>query len=117
MLDVNLIRKNPDAVRDGVKKKNIDPKLVDKFLRVDEEWRGKTAALDHLKSEQNGVSKELSKNKTEDLLSRAQILKKRIAEVSKECETLALKRETILSHLPNIPHDDVPVGRDESENK
>jgi seryl-tRNA synthetase len=117
MLDVNLIRKNPALVKDGALKKNIDVKLVDKFLRFDEAWRKKIAALDHLKSEQNTLNKELARNQTKDLLSRAQLLKKRIVEIETESEELNQKRKEILFQLPNLPDDDVPVGPDEKANK
>lgn len=117
MLDINFIRQNPEKVKDGVQKKNVDPKLVDRFLRFDDEWRTKTAALDQLKAEQNALNKEVGKRKTDDLLSRAQILKKRIAEVSKERNEFEAKRDEILIRLPNPPFNDVPVGKDSSANK
>lgn len=117
MLDINLIRKNPDLVRAGVAKKNVDPKLVDKFLRLDEAWRSRVTLLDHLKSEQNNLNKELGKTRTKDLLSRAQILKKRVSQIEKEVRAAAEKRDEVLRYLPNLPQDDVPVGKDESENR
>lgn len=117
MLDINLIRENPEKVKDGVSKKNTDPKLVDKFLRLDDDWRQKTAAIDQLKTEQNALSKEMAGKKTDHLLSRAQILKKRITEVSKEKEVLEIKRDEILNCLPNLPQEDVPVGKDVSANQ
>ncbi|KKW11832.1 MAG: Serine-tRNA ligase [Candidatus Jorgensenbacteria bacterium GW2011_GWB1_49_9] len=117
MLDINLIRKNPEAVKAGIEKKNGDPKLVDKLLRVDEDWRAKAAALDHLQSEQNGLSKELSKRRTKDSLARAGLLKKRIAEMVVENEILDGKRLEILGRLPNLPLPGVPFGKDESANK
>lgn len=118
MLDVNYIRTNPDAVKAGVTEKHVDPKLVDKFLRFDEEWRGKTAAIDQLKSEQNALNKEIgAAAKKEDLLGKAQILKKRLAEITEELNAVAAKRDDILNRLPNIPFDDVLRGKDESENK
>jgi seryl-tRNA synthetase len=117
MLDVTTIREHPDAVKAGIQKKKCDPKLVDKFTRLDEEWRGKTAALDQLKADQNAISKELSRGQSEDLLSKAQLLKKRIIEVEAERNELEAKRDDVLSKLPNLPFDDVPVGPDESGNK
>jgi len=116
MLDINLIRQNPDLVKEGLQKKQVDPKLVDKFLRLDADWRAKTAALDQLKAEQNLVTKELAAGKSEDLLSKAQILKKRISEISDERNELLRKRDEVLSQLPNLPFPDVPVGKDESDN-
>lgn len=118
MLDVNLIRNDPDGIKKGVAEKHADPKLVDKFLRLDEEWRGKTAAIDQLKSEQNALNKEIgSAPNKEDLLGKAQILKKRLGEITEELNAVAKKRDDVLNRLPNVPFDDVPRGKDESENK
>lgn len=118
MLDVNDIRNNPGKVKEGVAQKHVDPKLVDKFIRLDEEWRGKVVALDQLKREQNALNKEIAAaaNK-EDLLGKAQILKKRLGEITEELNAVALKRDDVLNRLPNIPFDDVPRGKDESENR
>ncbi|MEK7169571.1 MAG: serine--tRNA ligase [Patescibacteria group bacterium] len=117
MLDINLIRENPDKVKRGIEKKKADPKLVDKFLRVDEEWRTKVKALDELKAEQNELSKELAKERKEDLISRAQLLKQRIGDIEAERGTLETKRDEILNKIPNIPFEDVLIGKDENGNK
>ncbi len=117
MLDINLIRGNPDRVKQGIEKKKVDPKLIDKFLRVDEEWRMKVKALDELKAEQNALSKELASGPKEDLISRAQLLKQRIADIETERSVLEAKRDDILNKIPNVPFEDVPMGQDEKENK
>ncbi len=117
MLDINLIRTNSDKVKEGVQRKKIDPKLVDKFLRLDDEWRIKTKAIDELLAEQNAVSREMSKNQSQDLLSKAQLLKQRIGDIEAERDSLSVKRDDLLNKLPNLPFDNVPVGKDETENK
>ncbi len=117
MLDINFIRQNSDKVKQGVAKKNINPKLVDKFLKYDTEWREKTTAFDQLKADQNVLSMELAKEQSEHLLSKAQILKKRLTEILEEKNSLERKRNEILEGLPNLPYDDVLVGKDEKENK
>lgn len=117
MLDINFIRQNSDKVKQGVAKKNINPKLVDKFLKYDADWREKTTVFDQLKADQNNLSAELSKEQSEHLLSKAQILKKRLAEILEEKDNLEKKRNEILEGLPNLPFDNVTVGKDESENK
>lgn len=117
MLDIQYIRENPEKTKEGLVKKKIDPKLVDKFLRVDEEWRIKTTALDQLKADQNNLNKELGRAKSDELLSKAEIIKKRVVEISGEHEELEKKRNELFKTFPNIPFENVPVGKDESENK
>ncbi len=116
MLDIELIRKEPERVRVGLRKKGRDAKLVDKFLRCDGEWRAKVKAAEDLKKEQNAITKELSMRRAEDLISKANVLKQRIADIEGEAEALKKKREGILNMMPNIPFDDVPVASDESGN-
>ncbi len=116
MLDVNLIRENPDKIREGVEKKQVDPKLVDRFLKYDEKWRNKAGALDDLRAEQNEISKSITDKKDETKISRAQVLKKQIAKIEKEEGELKEKRDKVLAELPNLPFDDVPVGKDEFDN-
>ncbi|MEK7630075.1 MAG: serine--tRNA ligase [Patescibacteria group bacterium] len=117
MIDINFIRQNPEKVKEGIAKKNTDPKLVEKFLRLDEAWRSKTAALDQLKAEQNILNKELSKARSEDLVSKAQIIKRRVTEIVAERNKQEEKRDEILNQLPNPPFEDVPVGKSEADNK
>jgi seryl-tRNA synthetase len=119
MLDVNLIRKDPLHVKNSLAKKKVDPKLIDKFLRLDEEWRLKTKTLDDLKAEQKNIGKKISQNKEDDkdLISKAQFLKQRINELEEEKILLENKRNEILEKLPNLPFDDVPQGNDENDNK
>jgi len=117
MLDITFIRENAEKVRTGMESKHQDPKIVDKFLRLDEEWRAKTTAYDQLKAEQNTLSKELSAGQSENLLSKAQFLKKRLNDIETEQDDLKKLRDDLLSRIPNIPFDDVTVGKDESENK
>ncbi len=118
MLDVNILRNDPDRAKNLLLRKNIDPKAVDKFMRLDTDWRQKTATLDALKAEQNALTKEMgSAENREELLSKAQILKKRIAEISEDRDSLEKKRDEAFGRLPNLPFEDVVQGKDESENK
>ena len=117
MLDVNLIRENPQKVKEGIFKKNGDIKLVDKFLKLDEKWRKKISVLEQLKFEQNVLNKKLGLEKNDYELARAQVLKKSILELEKEVDELFKKRIDILYKIPNIPFEDVPVGKNENDNQ
>ena len=70
-----------------------------------------------MNAEQNALSKELGESKNKALLSKAQLLKQRISELTGEEEMLAKKRDEALSVLPNIPFGDVPVGKDATGNR
>ncbi len=118
MLDVTILRNDPERAKELLSRKNIDPKTVDKFMRLDTDWRQKIATLEGLQGEQNTLTKEIgiAQNKDE-LLTKAQILKKRIAEISEDRDALEKKRNEALNRLPNLPFEDVTQGKDENENK
>ena len=109
MLDINLIRNNPEKVKSGIAAKNSDPKLVDDFLALDENWRKLTKEIDDLRAEQNKLS---DQRKIEE----ATKIKDKIQTSEKDLKNIEKNREEILYQLPNLPLDDVPIGKDESEN-
>ena len=110
MIDIELLRKSPEKVRVAAKAKNHDPKIVDEFVALDDEWRKLTKAVDEKRSEQKKLSEkrdiEAGKKNKEEIKALAE----KIAEIEK-------KREAIWRSIPNLPSDDTPVGNDESENK
>lgn len=110
MLDINLIRQNPELVKKGIAAKNFDSKLVDDFLALDEEWRKLTKEIDDLRAEQNKLSDERK-------VQEATKIKNKIQSAEKGFKNIEKNREGVLWQLPNLPSEDTPIGRDESENK
>lgn len=110
MLDVNLIRQNPEIVKQGIKKKNYPESLVDEFLAVDEEWRKLTEETDGLRSQQKKLSEERK-------IEEAKALKEKIQAVEESLRATEEKRKEVLWQIPNLPSEDTPAGKDESENK
>lgn len=118
MLDVTILRDDPERAKELLSRKNVDPKVVDKFIRLDTDWRQKVAILEGLQGEQNALTKEIGNAQNKDeLLTKAQILKKRIAEISRDRDAIEKKRSDALNRLPNLPFEDVTCGKDENENK
>lgn len=109
MLDVNLIRKDPEGIKKGVAAKNIDPKLVDVFLDLDAKWRPLVQKLDELRARLNSLSKERK-------IDEAKLVKQELKELEKTLPELEAQRTAILKKLPNPPLADVPVGKDETAN-
>ena len=109
MLDINLIRTNPDLIREGISLKKANPQLVDDFLVLDEEWRELTTKLDNLRAEQNKLS-------TDRKIEEAKENKIKIKKAEDKLNETEKRREEILYSLPNLPFDDVPVGKNESGN-
>lgn len=110
MLDIELIRQNPEKVKEGIFRKKTDPKLVDDFLALDEKWRKLVKEIDDLRANQKALSEERKVEEAKALKEKIKINESNLGEIEKE-------REKILYLLPNLPFDEVPVGKDESENK
>lgn len=109
MIDITFIRNNPNMVRDGLRKKQKNPALVDEFLAVDEKWRAESTAIDVLRAQLNAFSKERK-------IDEAKTVKGRIKKKESVVMALEIERNALLQKFPNMPAVDVPVGTDESNN-
>ena len=114
MLDVNLIRKNPEEVKRGIASKNAKESLVDDFLKLDVEWREQVKAIDEKRAE----LRKLSTRKLEGAeLEQAKRIKEQVKNEEVKLPDIEKKRATILKQIPNPPLPNVPVGKDESGNQ
>ena len=110
MLDINLIRENPDLIKKGIASKNVDSKLVDDFLALDERWRKLVKERDDLRANQKKLGEEKK-------IEEAKEIKEKIKANEEELKEVETEREKILYLLPNLPLENVRVGKDESENE
>ena len=117
MLDIKFIRENPDKVKEACKNKNVDLNglSVDWFIDSEKEKRTIQAEIENLRAEQNRISRGGKDN--ESLISQAKELKERIKNLEPKLSLLEAELKNFLLSLPNIPFDDVSVGKDDSENK
>ncbi|HOB90031.1 MAG TPA: serine--tRNA ligase, partial [Candidatus Colwellbacteria bacterium] len=108
MIDINLIRENPEKVKKGVERKHYDPGLVDAFLKLDADWRVGKKEIDELRAKQKTFGPESREE--------AKAIKEQIAAKEEATVGLEKERQAILEQIPNIPADDVPDGKDDTEN-
>ncbi len=109
MLDINLIRTNPDAARNALRKRNMNVGFVDDFLALDTRWRAITKALDEARRGLNEFSK--ARN-----IEEAKKVKETVKQLEQEINAIEPERATMIDRLPNIPAETVPVGKSEEEN-
>lgn len=109
MLDINLIRNNPDLVKRGIFLKKSDSQIVDDFLILDNEWRKLIKETDDLKAEQKKLSEERK-------IEEAKKIKNKIQDLEVDLKSVEKRREEILFLFPNLPFEEVPVGKNEKEN-
>ncbi|MFQ5407538.1 MAG: serine--tRNA ligase [Anaerolineales bacterium] len=122
MIDINLIRTQPDIVRAALKKLNIEAPL-DEILAADEERRALLSQVETLRQERNAGSRQVGRLMKEGQVEEAETLKARLGTVGDEIAALDEQLRTVegkLNHdllwVPNMPHESVPVGPDEGHN-
>jgi seryl-tRNA synthetase len=123
MLDIKLIRENPDVVRNDLKKRREDAKLslLEAIISDDVAWREKLQQVDQKKAERNKMANEIADAKkageeTPDKIEQMQNLKDEIEGLDAIANELKAKVDKNLMNLPNILHESVPVGADETAN-
>ena len=125
MIDINIIRKNPELVRENIRKKFQDKKLplVDEIISLDEEVKKIKVDGDNLREKRNKTSNEIGLLMREGKKEDAENNKKIVIEINSKLESIEKREEELTSKLkekmmliPNIIADDVPIGEDDSKN-
>lgn len=125
MIDIKLIRENPDMVKENIKKKFQDHKLelVDKVLELDKKNREVKLNGDELRSSRNTLSSQIGNLMKQGNREEAEKIKAEVNEINNKLvdnekleEELAHEIKEIMMKIPNIIDDSVPIGRDDSEN-
>lgn len=126
MLDLNYVRENIDKVRQALETRHASEETfaqITNFADADKERRNAIADSDRLNAERNKFSREIGElmkmgavNEASDLREKVGELKERINQAEKIRDSSEERMREILSTLPNIPHETVPVGKDESDN-
>lgn len=122
MLDIRVIRENPEKVKAAMKSRNKDMDAqVDRVLEIDAARRELMGKADALKAEQNAASKEIPRIKKEggdisEIMSRMNEIKESVKKLDAELADLDAAQKSLMYEFPNIPNESVPIGKDDSEN-
>ena len=125
MIDIKFLRENPDVVKENIKKKFQDHKLnlVDEVIDLDIKNRQAKLNGDNLRAERKSLSNQIGslmkngkKNEAEEIKSQVQEINNKLAENEKLEAEYAEEIKTRMMRIPNIMHDSVPIGKDDSEN-
>ena len=125
MLDIKLIRENPELVKENIKKKFQDEKLplVDEVIALDKEVREAKGKGDALRAERNRISKEIGLLMHDGKKEEAEAAKNKVKEMGDEMTALETKEAELAEEIkkrmyviPNIIDPSVPIGKDDSEN-
>jgi seryl-tRNA synthetase len=123
MLDLNYVRENLEKVRAALQTRGAAPEALNDFVEADAERRRIIAESDTLNATRNTASREIGAlmkagNRDEAEARRKEVneLKERIAELDQQRDQAERRMHDLISTLPNLPHESVPVGKDESAN-
>ena len=125
MIDINLIRTNPELVKENMKKKFQDAKIpnIDKVIELDKENRALKSEGDELRAKRNSLSQVIGTHMRNKEIDKANEIKTEVANINDRLKTLE-EKETQISNeikvlmmtIPNIIDSTVPIGKDDSEN-
>ena len=121
MLDIKLIRQETDLVKEKVTKRGMDPSVIDEILNLDQERRDLIKQTEELKSRRNKVSGEIAQKKknkedAEDVIKEMRDVGEEIKQIDARLNEVKEKFHDEMSGIPNLIHEDVPEGADDTEN-
>ena len=125
MLDINLLRNDPEKVRENIRKKFQEEKLpmVDEVIRMDREYRDAQQQADALRNKRKTLSKQIGALIGQGKKDEAEAVKAEVAAAAEQLAALEVKEEELKAEIrkrmlviPNIIDDSVPIGKDDSEN-
>ncbi|MFH1769386.1 MAG: serine--tRNA ligase [Parcubacteria group bacterium] len=117
MIDIKIVRDNPDLVKETAKNKGVEVD-IDKLLKLDEDRRSLRSEIDELNRKRNELSKSPAGGKPDEIsIEKGKELKKEISKKEEGINEVESEYKDILWQVPNIPYEDVPVGQDDLANK
>jgi len=122
MLDIRFVRENTDKIIDALKKRGQKNEIIDKFLEIEQERRDLLRVVEEQRQLRNRLSQEIGKLKKEggdaaDILAEAKSVSDNITAKEENLRILEDRARQELLLIPNIPHESVPYGKDETDNR
>lgn len=123
MIDIKTVRENSQVIEDNLKKRN-DPNLLEMLSdlkKSDESWRNLLKESEDLRKQRNVVTKEIAEGKrsgkdVSEQIKKAETIPKRIKEIEEQVQSLKSKCSQLLLSIPNLLHESVPYGEDDTKN-
>jgi seryl-tRNA synthetase len=119
MLDIRLVRENPDIIRENLKRRGNSDYLgyLDRLVEADKNWREILGESEKLKAERNKLSAQIAKGgDKEAILKQTQQLKADVEKKDKAAEQFSKEVRDLLLRIPNLLHESVPFGKDSRDN-
>ena len=120
MIDIKIVRDDPQLLKDSLERRQMDTAVVDELAELDEKWRAQLTKVEELKAERNVVSKEIGKVKDkaerDAKIAAMREVGDQIAQMDEEVKAIEQQLQDLIETVPNLVDETVPLGKDETEN-
>jgi seryl-tRNA synthetase len=123
LLDIRLFREDRERIKNALKSRNHDTAIVDEIVSLDTKVRQLTNEVNQLRAQRNNLSKRVAQAKARGdeqeaarLMEEGKNIGERIDAIEKELDEVKQKLDRLMLYVPNLPHESVPIGPDETHN-
>ena len=116
MIDINLIRTNPELIKTALQNRFKDVTVLDKIVSLDVDYRKILSDAEILRASQNALSKNIKRKPTDEQIAEGRQIKDKLKVVEESLDAKLTELNSLLEEIPNIPAEDVPVGKDDADN-
>ncbi len=123
MLDISMFREHSDIIRADHDRRGLGHENIDEVIRLDEEWRKARYEVDQLRKSRNEAARGIAEAKksgdsaaVDKILAEVSDIGAKIDELSNLSDEYLAKRDTLRMSIPNILHEEVPIGEDDQKN-
>ncbi len=116
MIDSRLLTQNPDLLRDTCRRRQIDPSLIDRLLKVDSQRRQLIQDSENIKTQQNKLARSFSGKPDPHQIKQGKNLKLALSRLEPDSKAVQQEFNHLLLQIPNLPARDVPEGKNDSQN-
>lgn len=116
MIDINLLRQQPELIKKTLENRQKDVSILAKVVELDKNYRQALGAVEVLRAKQNQVSKSIKAKPSDEQIALGKDLKEQLKTLEDNLKKSEEALNSALEEIPNIPSDDTPVGKDDSDN-
>lgn len=116
MIDINLLRQQPEVVKKALENRLKDVSVLNNVIELDKNYRQILSQVENIRAQQNQISKSIKGKPGPEQITIGKELKDELKVLEEKLNTAETDLNALLEEIPNIPADDVPIGKDDSEN-
>ncbi len=116
MLDIQVIRDNPEKVKKACQDKNLDPLVVDKLLAIDRKRTALINKVQEIRTEKNKFEEKIKGKPGKETIKKGKKFKELLSNLSPQLREIEAKYQNLILKIPSVPFEEVPAGKEEKDN-